>query len=288
MIIIFGAGYGCIKYLLDNQEKNSSIAFIIDNNKDLHDKSLKGLKIFSPSILDEFESNDFEVHVTAFAGKDEIVAQLVHKGIEASKIKLIYDKPPKSQFNLTLARKYLNKVGLILDSLNVNYLCAYGTLLGLIRDKDLLAHDNDLDFWIIEHDLALLENFDKLASSSDASIFHIVKSKAFLPQNKFIDVTKPVTISYEIFFYDGKRLHIDFYLLSKKAEYYYHNLQGALYRLPVELFKKVKKVQINNLSVRVPTNSEKVLKYIYGNWEIPVLPGKDGHYRKHLHKIEDN
>ena len=286
MIIVFGAGYGCIQYLLDNFERKSSIAFIVDNNTDLHGTSLKDIKVFNPSILSELESSDFEVHITAVAGRNEIAGQLANMGIDRTKIKLIYKKPLATKLNLNLARKYLNKLGLILDGLNVNYLCAYGTLLGLIRDKDLLPHDDDLDFRIVEPDLSLLDDLDKPEIIADKSIFHVVKSKRFLPSNKFLDFKKPVTISYEIFFYNGSRLHIDFFLLCKKSDYYYLSHGGAMYRMPVELFKEARKIQSDKFSVRVPENSESVLKYIYGNWGIRILP-KNGKYKSHLHKIED-
>lgn len=83
-VMLFGAGQGSLEWLqLQTARRPDVVALaILDNNATLHDKTLEGLSIHSPSALGELARDGLDrVIVTTVSGRDAVTAQLESLGL---------------------------------------------------------------------------------------------------------------------------------------------------------------------------------------------------------------
>ena len=198
----------------------------------------------------------------------------------------------------------------ILNNKNIPYWLCHGTLLGVIRDKKLIEWDHDIDIalWegqisktsiikiMEENDFVLRRgfgvkddviSFDKKGGRIvDINFYEIIKSnqekddiayvKWFVPKNNFMKLIDALSESKN---YSGKfkklikmtsifqELFIGVKSVLIKLKLFYKEIG---YSEPASLCKNIKKIEFNGLKVNVPTESEKYLKYLYGEeWKIP-------------------
>lgn len=139
----------------------------------------------------------------------------------------------------------------ILDGANIPFYLVGGTLLGAVREKDFIAHDDDIDLALMYKDkqcfVDLLPSFEKegfiLARYDRHSIFSILRKGQFVDLDFFED--------YDGIVYNGggwailKRFldeaaHINFkgkqYLAPKDYEDYLESEYGTSWRTPIEYF----------------------------------------------------
>ena len=197
----------------------------------------------------------------------------------------------------------------ILKECNVSYWLCQGTLLGVIRDKNLIPWDHDID-------LALWSG-----SISKDRIKEIMSAKNFILKDKFLDQDDQITFTKT----GGREVDFNFYevLTNKKNEkiafvdwkipknklckfiealaaatIYDGNFkkiikvfsifqpiflrikiflikrnlfyQSAGYSHPVKLVEEIINMPFKGLEIKVPKNFDEYLKYIYGdNWIVP-------------------
>lgn len=148
----------------------------------------------------------------------------------------------------------------------MQYLVAYGTLLGLVRDGGFIKHDDDLDFCLIVKGggvAPLIRNLEEQG---------ILFSFAYEYQNKI----EQLVFSY-------KKLRIDFFFLRSDDESswvtsFYH-VDGVAYPEPRYLtpfkvytckVRGVRRMVVQGVEFNVPENYEEFLVADYGeNWRIP-------------------
>lgn len=147
----------------------------------------------------------------------------------------------KSEKNLALLKK-------VLDKHNVSFLLFYGTLLGAVREKDFITHDEDIDLAILDEE-----------------------------RLKFIDsIPDLMSVGFKVARYDRRGLlsiikdgeYIDFYFFSK----YNDNLRccsGIL--CPDEFLENVAEYEFKGNIYLVPRNFKEYLIFEYGNnWMTPI------------------
>lgn len=166
--------------------------------------------------------------------------------------------------NSKLLIKYLNKY-------NINYWLDFGTLLGCIREHNIIEWDTDADFSILNTEI----NKVKLV------IKEIQQENKNLLINDFND--------YKIF-----KLHeldknnnvfycIDIYIWKNEGSIY-RNIeqswgQGGLNVFPAEEINVgFKYVDFLEELARIPINFHNRLTRLYDNYNIPKRPGKNGYY----------
>lgn len=206
---------------------------------------------------------------------------------------------PKWDQNLVDAAK-------ILESINQNYWVCHGTLLGIIRDKNLIPWDNDIDLGLwkknlkknliittfINNKFQLKKKFfknDNLITFKkkggrdvDLNIYEITKDNKFAYQRHFAHSNVLIKFIYVMSIsgrYKGryhkiinkfvKFKHIFIKIKSfliKKKLFY----KEAGFKTSKKLFINLKKHNFKGLLINIPKNYKKYFFQIYGNsWIYP-------------------
>jgi len=161
--------------------------------------------------------------------------------------------------NLVLARDVLTTIGL-------NYFIIDGTLLGAIRDKDFIPHDDDLDMGVFmeEWDLPLF-----------AKVFEAMMRKGFILYHSFGKFGE----NFEVAWY-RKGIKLDFFFYYKEGDKRKFNafLNGGR-TLPDDIITYsyddflIEDLILENFKgeyFNIPIDAGKVLVAKYGeNWKIP-------------------
>ena len=151
------------------------------------------------------------------------------------------------KMDLTTARENLEIASEILTGGEVRWGLAFGTLLGLFRNGDLIEHDEDVDLYVFSEDrgnlLALLQIFEKRD-------FKIARSS-----KKLLSLVR-----------NGE--HIDIYFLKKSLGR--RRMMG--FSFPNKAFVYSKSIDALQKMYPVPSRTEEVIRRIYGpDWRVPAL-----------------
>lgn len=150
--------------------------------------------------------------------------------------------------NIEVAKTNLIELKNLLDCHNVKFGLIYGTLLGAIREKAFIKHDEDIDLFLLdEHKESLLSILKEI-----------------------------INIGFEVIRYDGKLLsiskdkeYIDFYFF-RKNKLFYRKCEVGLTAKAKYLENTVDYTFLNE-TFQVPINVESFLVDLYGkNWRVPI------------------
>lgn len=147
--VLFGAGTGA-EIWLRRWRKESDSYLIIDNDSRLWGSERYGVGIASPASI---QNCDYEKIIIVFSHVHEARGQLLALAVHESAIEV----PPKSAFRpqpFRTAAKRLEALAALrrvlgnLSDAGVNSVVEQGAALGLYRDGDLIAWDNDIDIGV--------------------------------------------------------------------------------------------------------------------------------------------
>lgn len=157
----------------------------------------------------------------------------------------------------------LSKVIGKLNEHDVKYWVDYGSLLGIIRDGDVIKHDNDTDICVSPDNPELEKKLFQIVSELGSPYYleynpyniHIYRIRKRLPKPlEFI--IQPYTDIYS----------------TKLANNMYEDATG---KIPVEFVGKRQKITWNGLQVSVPEKIHESLVWRYGeNYRTPII-GKE-------------
>lgn len=172
--------------------------------------------------------------------------------------------------------KMLDDVCQNLKKSDLTVFCAYGTLLGFVRDNGFISYDLDIDMGVIDDDFFSWEKLDDLLRDSGLKLHH-----------QFVLDDGTIT---ERTYYVGDAT-IDFFLFKKHKNY----MSSLIYEREkyskkffvrvseVPLIKEVIYIKKKNIEVPIIKNYEEFLVKVYGeNWKYP-----DPNF-KHDERILDN
>jgi len=151
----------------------------------------------------------------------------------------------------------------ILEKNNIPYWVDEGTLLGIIRDGDLLPWDHDADMGVPG------EYAEKLWSIRHqfSPVFTMVRkmtSSPWLP-GKFRSVKLKTPFERII----GINLHVDLFFKYKVGTRQHWIIMNALKHSDSKFFDKLDTTKWKGRVVSIPSNVKEYLKLNYGNWEVP-------------------
>jgi len=161
-----------------------------------------------------------------------------------------------------LARKDLLKVKKALDEAGVRFFLMFGTLLGAVRDKDLILYDKDIDLGIFYEDSRKLEKAEKILEKHGILMEGKKRRKPDTPVEKFVLFGKSVWgIEFATMYLIG-----DTYWYIDSSDW-----RGArLMPHKKEWLDNLQEIDFLGTKFLIPSKPEEVLKSFYGsNWRIP-------------------
>jgi phosphorylcholine metabolism protein LicD len=185
-------------------------------------------------------------------------------------------KPILTERNLEKARKILFDVTAMLELKNIPYHLEGGTLLGIVRDKDLLPWDYDVDISVpYEHlsslmklRFALLRKGYKIsARKSQADVGPIRKGDYYILK------VKPLLgylINLFVKGYNENFVVLDIFLKRDDGNHTYWEAKGKVMRVESKYYQSFQTVTYRNVQLRAPNLYKEYLTQKYGDWTIPV------------------
>lgn len=185
-------------------------------------------------------------------------------------------KPSLDGKNLKIAREILFDIVNLFEKHQINYHLEGGTLLGIVRDHDLLPWDYDIDISIPESEVSKVSElrldlllrgykFTKRKSQFD---FGPIKKDHYS-----IFKVKPLLryISHLVFPSALNNLiALDIFVKVADENYTYWQAKGKVMRVSNDYYKSFELVEYMGRQLRVPLNYRQYLTEKYGDWSVPV------------------
>ena len=271
-IIIFGASKGGARFLRRCGESYRVLGFC-DNDPLKHGQSIAGQTVFAPAQLADLR---YDLILVASMFGQEIKAQLVAQwGIPETKIRFA----PKSALspNKTyrpfadprtreLGRVMLEYVDELLKPAGIPYYVDHGTLLGLIRDGDLLAWDDDLD-------LSVPEEF------TAATLRAVQAGRAALPHAAELEWTAETIVDADLdrilgvvlSYPEENRLKLKKFAVSLWFMFRQDGqIRQYINSAPDSFFEGHDELTYRGRTFPIPKHAEQYLESHYGDWRVPV------------------
>lgn len=270
--IIFGAGEGARKFL-NHQSSEWDIIAVVDNDLSKHGLSFEAFTVSPPSII---ETLDYDQIIIATQWAKEVQEQLIHLlHVNPDKIKI----PPKSMLKKVqkpfeheptreLARSIIKHLSNSAYQHNIPLLVDFGTLLGLVRDNDVIAWDDDVDFSIpfLPQDDTILKWLERTVLAMELPVKLSIHSK--------LQDTTP--FNYSLDFYDDMKALETFepFITSIsfrhiKDDHSIHLPSGGMWYAPKKHFETYEILKWKDCAIQVPSSYEAYLTFLYGDWKTP-------------------
>ena len=191
-------------------------------------------------------------------------------------------KPKLTDKNLAKARKVLTDVVGFLEDENIDYHLEGGTLLGLVRDKEFLPWDHDVDLSISVNDSKrfakkrwrlLLKGYRVTVRKMYRDIgplkkgqYRVFKVKQFLPS--IIKWAFPI----------AKRFMVvaDIFVKASDKQYTYWQAMDKIMRVDKIYYSHHEIIEYNGMKLKIPFDYENYLSDKFGDWKTPVKNWKCG------------
>ncbi|MFJ7735974.1 LicD family protein [Lysinibacillus sp. NPDC097287] len=263
-VYIFGASIGGETYY--NLERNNiEVIGFLDNDKKKQGKQIDGISISNPEILKDISKEEYDFVVVTSMYIDSIIEQLLELGISKNQLKF----PPKSQLKINkkpfetaeLREKATNLLCKINEVLkDEKCFISFGTLLGIVREKQLLSWDDDIDLSIFPKDIdsilvKLMSNIKFLSEDFQLKIF----------KRQYID-NSYANISIHCYHNEEDLFHVSLACLNEMEKGMYTQEVNIT---PKHFFEGYDELEFRNQIFKAPKQHKKYLEYTYGDWKVP-------------------
>ena len=178
--------------------------------------------------------------------------------------------------NIQKARKMLFCSTDFLNKYNIPYFLEGGTLLGIVRDGDLLPWDHDVDISINYQDA---EKFDKLRWKFYFKGYRVTRRRGIQsygpikPNDYRIFKMKPIGLAFFKMFFPAlaeKMVVLDIFVKTDDDTHTYWQSMGKILRVDKSHYQSIEEVELMGRKLSVPFNYKDYLTAKYGDWSIPV------------------
>ena len=180
----------------------------------------------------------------------------------------LYSIPHKQRLLRRYGYEALGRIHEALSNARIPYFVDYGTLLGLVRNQELIPHDSDMDIALSPSSVTLSEVCTVLQKQG------FVFNRAFEYDGKIVCLNmlyKDVPVDFFKYFESrlpGKMFCYSFYW-NEKTAYQSISENSARHAILPTVTSCVSK-RIHGVDLSVPDNAEAILVAEYGrNWKIP-------------------
>ncbi|NHC03360.1 hypothetical protein G9F31_06210 [Acinetobacter sp. 187] len=238
--------------LLDNSSRKKTWMYLANSVESEYDfenfENYFNSKINEKEQLKDISLIDYYSEAAIRTGKYEKATDKWLKFIEFNHGKNSKFKKTNKLFSVHQARSALLNLREVLEKKHVQFFLVSGTLLGCIRENDILAHDKDLDVGIFEDEISyqdLIKIFQK------SGIFEIL----------------PTRTQYQIKLKHLNGTYIDVFIHRIEKDMVWH------YASKIKWYNKrfnLKKIKFLGHSFFIPENYNDYLCENYGeNWKVP-------------------
>lgn len=272
-VIGFGIGTSAKDYLSLYRNEYDILA-LSDWDESTHGTQRYGLNIISPNQFDQFNYDKILILSTYV---DEILEQLENK-LQIKREQIVIPLkhkikgirlPFEDSKTLEFAHELIFYFSDLFRKSNLPIFLDFGSLLGIRRDGDLIAWDDDIDFSYNENDAMeiekiLLNNYKQFPKSDKITFNCLVKRDTngypFYFGVHFNDKNQEGYNNFEIAF--GLRSFINKLSVC---------MRGDFLSCPDIHFKNVEQILWKGQQITVPFNHREYIDILYPNWEIPEM-----------------
>jgi hypothetical protein len=264
--IIFGAGAGAKKFL-ENEKLSREFLAVCDNDAKKHGGSFEGYEVISPQQLNRYE---FEEIVITTQWATQVLKQLVDDmKIDKAKVKV----PPKSLLKKPqpfyhkptreLARTIIKTLSQSAREYEVPLVVDFGTLLGIVRDNDVIEWDDDVDFSVP------FENYEIFVNWLDNEL-----QKLSLPVELKVQkyTTKEGVVNSVLLSFESEAVNSFLTSISLRQNDDLHSIHlpsGGMWYAPKKHFERFTTKEWMGVDLMLPSEYEEYLTFVYGQWQKP-------------------
>jgi phosphorylcholine metabolism protein LicD len=273
--VIFGAGLAGIRAYKRLKSTIDILAFV-DNDKTKYSSRVEGLAVWSLSKLQNVYKNKERLHVFIASEFSEQIKRILAGKIAASDMSVLSaEKIAKLQFGESqdVHEKAITVLKTVSDFLKNNKIPHHidaGTLLGLYRDKRLIAWDDDLDFSInFEHIQDLTEKhllLTELLEQRTSSHWHLI---TLCSQTQCSVIDEGNIRGVKLVPSDDFLPNVDFFVKYRIGNFKDYALASRVIRMPAEYTETSKVYSALGYEWLIPCKTDEYLTYHYGDWQTP-------------------
>lgn len=274
-VILFGASVGGQRAIEHYRTLGCNIVAIADNDQSKHGLQLMDVPIINPTQISQYPDCRIVICSMYF---QQVRRQLVNDfAIDSKRITVASAtvlkglKPLERGQRYELSRYLMLTLTAAFRKAEIPYYIDHGTLLGLIREGDLLPWDNDVDI-AIDAEFAgqafqLIK--DTLSSTSNGHQWQVMhQSGQFDTQEGSLQGWRIIKVTDAQLEASSEHL-VDFIIKHKVQDTRYWLVGATTLQAPDKLTSARTELEYQGQLLSVPAETETYLELLYGDWATP-------------------
>ena len=187
----------------------------------------------------------------------------------------LYDRSTRPAKRRQLQRhgyKALQDISNALSETGAVCFADFGTLLGIVRDGQIMAHDLDLDFGVLRSSLKSESQIRDVLTSRGSTLWRSYRVAGMLAAESyhFRRANGGGILKFDVNYYDCDEQHCRTWLFYRDPDQHYVKTELSVVELTYDRVEGTKTVEVRGQQVPIPLNAEKLLEQKYGaGWRTP-------------------